>query len=70
MDNGNTEYSTWSDLYLTTFNQALELMNMAEGLEPTSALKECAFNNGIKEGDELGKFVLWAREKIEGCMYE
>lgn len=62
----NTKYSTLSALYLMTFNQALDLMNMAEGLEPTSALKECAFNNGIKEGDELEKFVLWAREKIEG----
>jgi len=61
----NTKYSTWSALYLTTFNQAIDLMNIAEGLEPTSALKECAFNNGIKEGDELEKFVLWAREKME-----
>jgi hypothetical protein len=61
----NTKYSTWSALYLMTFNQALDLMNIAEGLEPTSALKECAFNNGIKEGDELEKFVLWAREKME-----
>ena len=37
---------------------------MCPDLEITSAFKECAFNVGIQEGDELGNFVTWAWDKI------
>lgn len=46
--------------YISAYNEALEMMNMFEDLEPTSALKQAAWSNGIPEGDELQKFVHWA----------
>lgn len=46
------------------YNQACELVDMCPDLEITSAFKECAFNVGIKEGEEMGKFVVWGWDKI------
>jgi hypothetical protein len=39
---------------------------MFEDLEPRSALKQCASDNNISEGDELQSFVFWAEKKLYG----
>ena len=49
------------DLYIKSYEDAIDLMDMCDDLEPTSALKECAANNGIPFGDEMEAFILWAR---------
>ena len=41
------EFVSLQSLYWMVFDQASDLMAVAEGLEPTSALKQCAFDNGI-----------------------
>ena len=50
--------------YQNAYDQACELIDMCPDLEITSAFKECAFNVGIQEGDELGNFVTWALNEI------
>ncbi len=52
--------------YWSIFDEASELMSMHDDLEPTSALKECAFNNNIKEGSQMSSFVKWAHDVIDG----
>tara|TARA_R110002020_G_scaffold321662_1_gene537485 strand:- start:564 stop:758 length:195 start_codon:yes stop_codon:yes gene_type:complete len=55
--------------YQLIYNEASELMSMDEGeefLEPTSALKECAANNGIQDGSEMATFIKWAHNVIDG----
>jgi|TARA_B110000977_G_C10845753_1_gene403823 hypothetical protein len=60
------EFVSLQSLYWMVFDQASDLMAVAEGLEPTSALKQCAFDNGIAEGSEMGAFVKWAHDVIDG----
>jgi hypothetical protein len=48
------------------FDEALTLLDMFEDLEPRSALKQCASDNNISEGDELQSFVFWAEKKLYG----
>lgn len=48
------------------YNEAIELLQMCDGLEPRSALKQCASDNNIEEGQELQAFVLWAESKLYG----
>lgn len=60
------EFVSLQSLYWMVFDQACELMEVAEGLEPTSALKQCAYDNGIAEGSEMGTFVKWAHDVIDG----
>lgn len=49
------------------WNQALtyacQMMELSEGLEPTSALKQAASENGIDEED-WPKFIDWAYENL------
>ena len=50
--------------YENAFNEASELVSMCPELEITSALKQCASNDGIENGEELAKFVKWSWAKI------
>lgn len=51
-------------VYYTALNQAIELMDMCDDLEFTSALKQCASHNGVEYGEPMQKFVTWALEKV------
>ena len=50
-------------LYEKALASAILLMDI--GLEPTSSLKQAASDCGIPYGDEMGKFVEWARAKLK-----
>lgn len=50
--------------YNNILNYAFDMMEMCEGLEPTSALKQAASDHGIKEGEDMGKFVNWAWKEV------
>lgn len=52
--------------YLRILQIAADAMSEFEGLEPTSALKQAASDNGIPEGDEMSAFVTWANEEWFG----
>ena len=49
--------------FTAAFNQAIELMNMCDELEPTSAFKQCASDNNIHYGAEMSEFINWAFEQ-------
>mgnify|MGYP003630736413 FL=1 len=51
-------------IYQKSFEDAIDLMNY-HVLEPKSALKQSAHVNGIEFGDEMGKFVDWAMNKLK-----
>ena len=53
--------------YEVALTQACELLDMCEGLEPRSALKQCASDNGIAEGTEMQSFILWAEDQLYGA---
>lgn len=57
-------FKTMNEKYCLIFNEAMSLMDMFDGLEPTSALKQCATDHGIQEGEDLRKFVEWALDNI------
>jgi hypothetical protein len=44
--------------------RALQMLEMSDDLEITSALKQAASDEGIPYGDEMGKFVAWANKEI------
>lgn len=46
--------------YNDALRDAREMMEMAGGLEPTSALKQAASDRGIPYGPEMAAFVNWA----------
>ena len=46
------------------FNNAVMLMEAAPDLEIKSALKQCASDVGIKEGEELMHFVIWGIQEL------
>jgi hypothetical protein len=46
--------------YVPAYNEAWKMLNDFDGLEPRSALKQAASDNGIAEGDEMRQFVTWA----------
>lgn len=46
------------------YNDAVEMLQDNDGLEITSALKQCASDVGIEEGAPLRAFVLIAEEKM------
>jgi hypothetical protein len=52
--------------YENALSNAYDLLNMFDDLEPRSALKQCASDNGITEGSELQSFIFWAEEQIYG----
>ena len=52
--------------YENALSNAYDLLNMLDDLEPRSALKQCASDNGITEGSELQSFVFWAEEQMYG----
>tara|TARA_R100000353_G_scaffold4395_2_gene6515 strand:+ start:947 stop:1141 length:195 start_codon:yes stop_codon:yes gene_type:complete len=56
----------FNNVYHKAFIEALEMLDMSEGLEPRSALKQSASNYGISEGEDLGKFVKWAEKQLYG----
>lgn len=56
---------TWGKAW----DAAKRMMREAEGLEPTSALKQAASDCGIAEGEPMGAFVNWALALIgEGAL--
>jgi hypothetical protein len=50
--------------YSQAFRDAMQMMEEFEDLEPTSAFKQAASDLGIPEGEEMRKFVEWARKRI------
>lgn len=50
----------------TALRNALAMMEAHEQLEPTSALKQAASDQGIPEGEPMGEFVRWANEELFG----
>ena len=54
------------DKYWEIFEEANDLMEADWGIEPTSALKYCAEIKGINYGDEMGAFISWAHDVIDG----
>jgi len=52
--------------YENALSNAYDLLNMFDDLEPRSALKQCASDNGITESGELQSFIFWAEEQIYG----
>lgn len=55
--------------YSKAFEIACEMLREFEGLEIRSALKQAAFDEGIKEGVEMKAFVEWSEEKLFGGVY-
>lgn len=51
-------------VYRDSLSKAIEMMEMFGELEPTSALKQAANDNGIEYGDDMQAFVEWAREQL------
>ena len=56
-------------LYVKAYNDAVQMMKDFEGLEPTSAFKQSASDNGIKEGEEMKYFVEWCRKILNMAVY-
>lgn len=56
-----TAPATPRDDQVATFNAALDLIE--QGCEPTSAFKEAAHRAGVPFGEEMGRFVKWARAR-------
>ena len=54
-----------TSVYEKALDDALMMMDEWDELEPTSALKASASEYGIPWGEEMGKFVQWAREEME-----
>ena len=52
------------DKYQHSLDSAMFMMEDMPTLEPTSALKQAGSDNGIPEGEEMGKFVDWAYKQI------
>jgi hypothetical protein len=50
--------------YRSALEMANELMEMAEGLEIGSALKQAASDYNIPDGDEMKKFMEWAEGQL------
>lgn len=50
--------------FIKALSDAVYILEMHDNLEPRSALKQCASDNGISEGVELEAFVLWAESKM------
>jgi len=55
-----------NDIYLESYLDALSMMYQHEGLEPTSAFKQCAYDRGIPFGLPMQRFITWARKRYEG----
>ena len=53
--------SPTSENWESILQAAYEMMEM--GLEPRSALKQCANDAGIPYGDKMLEFVLWAESQ-------
>ena len=49
--------------YLNALDDAILTM-LHNDIEPTSALKQCASDNGIAYGEDMGKFIEWAKEQL------
>lgn len=54
----------FNQTYRKALSMASEMMQMFDGLEPTSALKQAGSDCGIAHGDEMRSFVEWARKQI------
>ena len=52
-----------NDQYLNALDDAILTM-LHNDIEPTSALKQCASDNGIAYGEDTGKFIEWAKEQL------
>jgi hypothetical protein len=53
-----------TSIYEQALEDALMMMNEWDELEPTSALKASASEYGIAWGEDMGKFVEWARKEM------
>ena len=49
--------------YEKSLNDAICMMEMCE-VEPRSALKQCASDNGIEYGESMQAFVEWAESVL------
>ena len=49
--------------YIPALNAAIRLMESCE-IEPRSALKQCASDNGIPYGEPMAEFVEWAERRL------
>lgn len=52
------------ETYTQALDDAKQMMDNDEELEPTSALKQAGKDNGIQNGSEMSKFVAWANKKL------
>jgi len=52
-----------TEQYLSALKEAIAMMETTE-IEPRSALKQAASDNGIPYGDNMGQFVLWAETQL------
>ena len=50
--------SSWEEI----LNESIQMMEF--GVEPRSALKQCANDSGIEYGDNMQKFVNWAELQL------
>jgi hypothetical protein len=50
-------------LFQKSLDDAIALMGMCE-VEPRSALKQCASDNGVMYGDDMQQFVEWAEKRL------
>jgi hypothetical protein len=51
--------------YERAFDDAMIMLDACYGLELKSALKQSASDNGIAYGEDMGKFVTWALNRLE-----
>ena len=49
--------------YIKSLTDAIAFMESCD-VEPRSALKQCASDNGIEYGDAMQSFVDWAERKL------
>jgi hypothetical protein len=59
------DMSIYKEKYEKAYSNAMGMME-STSIEPTSALKQAASDEGIPEGKELGKFVKWSFQRMLG----
>jgi hypothetical protein len=61
-----SEFFPPTQQYASALIEAEDMMSSSKGLEPTSALKEAASQNGIEFGAPMERFVRWANIQLFG----
>jgi hypothetical protein len=52
------------EIYIKSLSDGITMMECCEELEPRSALKQAASDNGIEYGDDMEKFINWAESQL------